>query len=170
MCHADSGFVTSAIAPIGRAHWRVTRSVALPVAVLALVLAGCTSPHARLAPKTAAPSSQPPASVPQPVSAAPDEAPASSPAPAGASGTPAPASSAGPTAAARLAVTATTISVRLPVALSRVVAVPLNGGVIVAGGLDPHQVTTSQTLVFDPSSPSIRPAGHLAIAVHDAGA
>jgi outer membrane protein assembly factor BamB len=161
MCRAHSELVTSAIAPIGRAHWRVTRSVPLAVAVLALVLAGCTSPHARLAPKTAAPSSQPSASVPQPLSAAPDEAPASSPAQA---------SSAGPSAPPHLAITATTMSVRLPVALSRVVAMPLNGGVIVAGGLDPHQVTTSQTLVFDPSSPSIRPAGHLAIAVHDAGA
>ncbi len=55
-------------------------------------------------------------------------------------------------------------------ALSRVVAVPLHGAVVVAGGLDPHQVTTSQTLLFDPSSPSIRPASHLPVAVHDAGA
>jgi outer membrane protein assembly factor BamB len=51
-----------------------------------------------------------------------------------------------------------------------VVAVPLNGEVVVAGGLDSHSVTTSQTLIFDPSSPSIRPAGQLPIAVHDAGA
>jgi hypothetical protein len=67
-------------------------------------------------------------------------------------------------------VTAATISVRLPVALSRVVAVPLNGIVVVAGGLDSHDVTTSQTLIFDPGAPSISAAGHLAIAVHDAGA
>ncbi|HEY5049687.1 MAG TPA: hypothetical protein VII50_02210, partial [Acidothermaceae bacterium] len=39
-----------------------------------------------------------------------------------------------------------------------------------AGGLDSRQVTTAQTLVFDPSSPSIRVAGRLAVAVHDAGA
>ncbi len=59
---------------------------------------------------------------------------------------------------------------RLPVALSRVVAVPLSGKVVVAGGLDAHQVTTSQTLVFDPSTPSVIAASHLAVAVHDAGA
>jgi hypothetical protein len=67
-------------------------------------------------------------------------------------------------------VTATTISVGLPMALSRVVALALNGTVVVAGGLNANQVTTSQTLVFDPSSLSIRPAARLAIAVHDAGA
>ena len=59
---------------------------------------------------------------------------------------------------------------RLPVALSRVVAIPLNGNVVIAGGLDSHDVTTSQTLIFDPGSTSIRAAGHLPIAVHDAGA
>jgi N-acetylneuraminic acid mutarotase len=83
----------------------------------------------------------------------------------------APASSVPPTfAAVRPAVTATTLSVRLPLPLSRLVAVPLGGNVVVAGGLDSHEVTTSQTLIFDPGTTSIRPAGHLAIAVHDAGA
>jgi outer membrane protein assembly factor BamB len=60
--------------------------------------------------------------------------------------------------------------VRLPVALSRVVAMQLNGTVVVAGGLNAQQVTTAQTLVFDPSSQSIRAAAQLPIAVHDAGA
>jgi outer membrane protein assembly factor BamB len=169
MCGGHSELVMSASAP--SAQWRTTRSVAPMVAVLTLVVAGCTSPHARLAPKTATTSPQPSASAPPAVSTPPGEAPASSRAPASGPGLPAPASSAAPpSVAAGLAVTATTISVRLPVALSRVVAVPLNGTVVVAGGLDPRQVTTSQTLVFDPGSPSIRAAGHLAIAVHDAGA
>jgi outer membrane protein assembly factor BamB len=62
------------------------------------------------------------------------------------------------------------MSVRLPVALSRVVAMSLNGTVVVAGGLNARQVTTAQTLVFEPSSQSIRVAGQLPVAVHDAGA
>jgi len=47
---------------------------------------------------------------------------------------------------------------------------PLNGTVLVAGGLNGQQVTTAQTLVFDPSSQSVRVAGQLPVAVHDAGA
>lgn len=62
------------------------------------------------------------------------------------------------------------LSVRLPIALSRVVAMPLSGTVVVAGGLNARQVTTAQTLVFDPSLQTIRVAGQLPVAVHDAGA
>jgi hypothetical protein len=155
-----------------RAHSQsVTRIVAPLVAVLALVLAGCTSPHAH-APKTTPPSSlSPSASLPRVVSPAPGEVSASSPALTSGSSSPAPAPNEPATSApTQLSVTATTVSASLPVALSRVVAVSLNGRVIVAGGLDPHQVTTTQTLTFDPSSLSVRPAGHLPIAVHDAGA
>jgi len=152
-------------------HWRITRSVALTITSLSLVLAGCTTSHARPAPQSAATSLQPVPSAPQPVPSTPNETPGSPPQPARGSGSPAPASSdPGPAVSARPVVTATKISVGLPVALSRVVAVALNATVIVAGGLDAHQVTTSQTLLFDPNSLSIRPAAHLAIAVHDAGA
>jgi hypothetical protein len=171
MCNAHSSFVTSAIWPIGRAHWRISTSVSLTAVALTIPLAACTSPHTRVALRTTPASSQPSVGVPRPVSPVPDQAPASSPAPLTGSANPTPASNAPHTSAApRLAVTATTISVRLPVALSRVVAVPLNGKVVVAGGLDSHDVTTSQTLIFDPGAPSIGAAGHLAIAVHDAGA
>jgi outer membrane protein assembly factor BamB len=168
MCGDNSESVMSASAP--NAQWRITRSVAPTIVVLTLALAGCTSPHGQLARKAATASSQPSTSGPVAVSPPPDEAPASSRAPASGSGVPAPASSAAPSATAGPAVTATTLSVRLPVALSRVVAVPLSGNVVVAGGLDSHDVTTSQTLIFDPGSTSIRAAGHLPIAVHDAGA
>ncbi len=166
MSRSHSGLVMSAAA--ANTHRRITRSVALTIATLALVLAGCTTSHARPAPKSATTSLPPSPSPPRPVSA--PAPPESAPAAAG-SADPAPASSdPAPAVPARTAVTATTISVRLPIALSRVVALALNGQVVVAGGLDAHQVTTSQTLVFDPRSMSIRPAAHLPIAVHDAGA
>jgi outer membrane protein assembly factor BamB len=150
--------------------WWITRSVALTIASLTLVLAGCTTPHAGPSPKSGATSLPPSPSALRPVPPSP-ETPASSRPPTGGSGSPAPASSdPAPGVAALPVVTATTISVGLPMALSRVVALALNGTVVVAGGLNANQVTTSQTLVFDPSSLSIRPAARLAIAVHDAGA
>ena len=139
-----------------------------PVVLALFAITGCTSPHARPSPSASAAPVQPTASTPQPVSPPPSEAPASPGSLIG-PGSPAPGAPAG-TAAARLAVTATTTSVRLPVALSRVVAMQLNGTVVVAGGLDAQQVTTAQTLVFDPVAQSIRAAAQLPIAVHDAGA
>src|SRR6185437_2374646 len=166
MCRSHSGLVMSAAS--AKTRRRLTRSVGLTVTSLTLVLAGCTTSHARPAPKTATTSLPASPSAPRPVS--PTAPPVSSPA-AGGSGSPAPASSnPAPAVPARTAVTATTVSVGLPIALSWVVALALNGKVIVAGGLDAHQVTTSQTLVFDPSALSIRPGAHLPVAVHDAGA
>lgn len=173
MCGAHSEFVTSAIRSTRRNHPRITGGISITIsAVVALVsVASCTSPRARQSPRTGAASSLTATNASPPASQAPIQVPASSRAPVTGSAELAPASSAPPTfSAVRLAVTATTLSVRLPVALSRVVAVPLSGDVVVAGGLDSHDVTTSQTLIFDPASTSIRAAGHLAIAVHDAGA
>jgi N-acetylneuraminic acid mutarotase len=169
MCHAHSECVTSAIPPTDRGRGRITSSVAFTFATL--MLAGCTSSHARSAPTAAAASSQPPTSVAASVSPAPGRASASSPATITGSADPAPASSAPHTPTApQAAVASTTLSVKLPLALSRVVAVALRGTVVVAGGLDPHDVTTSRTLIFDPGSTSVRVAGDLAVAVHDAGA
>ncbi len=143
-------------------------TLAWPAVIALLALTGCTSSHARPSPSATVAPVQPTARTPQPASATPSEASAS-PGPLIGSGAPAPGSAAGTTAAG-LAVTATATSVRLPVALSRVVAMQLNGTVVVAGGLNAQQVTTAQTLVFDPSSQSIRAAAQLPIAVHDAGA
>lgn len=171
MCGGHSGLVRSAHA--ANTHCRLTRSVVLTLTSLTLALGGCTASHVRPVPKSAATPLQPSASAPRAVSAPPvDDAPAPASSPDSISGSSSPArapSDPTPVATAPV-VTATKISVGLPVALSRVVAVALSGTVVVAGGLDARQVTTSQTLLFDPKSLSIHPAAHLAIAVHDAGA
>ncbi len=165
------GGVISNVRPALRACAPINRrfGVAGSAATVLFALASCTSSHVRPAPGTTATTSPPTASVSHPVSPAPDQATSSPPAPVG-SATGGPSSLAPNNPSAQVAVTAKAMSVRLPVALSRVVAMPLNGTVVVAGGLNAQQVTTAQTLVFDPSSPSIRVAGQLPIAVHDAGA
>ena len=77
-----------------------------------------------------------------------------------------PTSSTGP----QPALTATTIAARLPQALSRLVAVRIGAGIVIAGGLDAQQHTTNRTEVFDPVAGTVRPAGQLPTAVHDAAA
>lgn len=61
------------------------------------------------------------------------------------------------------------LPVRLPLALSRLVAVPIGDRVIIAGGLNAQQTTTAQLSWFDPGAGSITPTGKLPVAVHDAG-
>ena len=67
-------------------------------------------------------------------------------------------------------VVATTAAVRLPAALSRLVAVPVAGHIVIAGGLDNADHTTQRTQLFDPATNTITPAGALPTAVHDAAA
>jgi N-acetylneuraminic acid mutarotase len=143
----------------------------LAAAAMSVPVAGCTSHHSQLVSKPAATPSQLAPSAVQVPSRAPTQAAASSAGELRASVDAALASSVAPSnAEVHAAVTATTMSVHLPMALSRVVAVARNGLVVVLGGLDAHNVTTSQTLIFDPTASSIRFGGHLAVGVHDAGA
>jgi N-acetylneuraminic acid mutarotase len=67
-------------------------------------------------------------------------------------------------------ISATTIAARLPIALSRLIAVRAGDRVLVIGGLDAHDRTTAAIEAFDPNTGAIKPAGQLPAAVHDAGA
>jgi Kelch motif len=134
-------------------------------AIALLSLAACTQSHARSAVATARPSPPAPDS---PVQAQKSpllgSAPESS-APQASS----PAASTPVTATPSPAITATMLPVRLPLALSRLVAVAVGDRVIIAGGLNPQQTTTAQLSWFDPGAGSITPTGKLPVAVHDAG-
>jgi outer membrane protein assembly factor BamB len=81
-----------------------------------------------------------------------------------------PPGSASPSSDATRAVTATSIAARLPVPLSRLVAVPLGGHVVIVGGLDAQQRTTASTELFDPSTQTMTSAASLPTPVHDAAA
>ena len=63
--------------------------------------------------------------------------------------------------------TASLLGVRLPSPLSRAVAVPSGGEVLVLGGIDPSG-TTSAVLRLDPATGAVTQIGRLAAAVHDA--
>lgn len=57
----------------------------------------------------------------------------------------------------------------LPIGVSRAVVVADTGGhLLVLGGLTPGDSTTARVWSIDTTSRSVRPAGHLAVAVHDA--
>ena len=105
--------------------------------------------------------------------AAPTAAPQASSPPATAasrvSGTPvASVSSVTPATARPSTVRAELLSVRLPVGLSRAVAVADGGSVLVCGGLTLTGATTGAVVRVDPASGQVRVVGRLALAVHDA--
>lgn len=58
---------------------------------------------------------------------------------------------------------------RLPVPLSRAVAFPSGNGLLIAGGLLANDTSTAGLLRVDPATGTVRPAGMLVAAVHDAG-
>jgi outer membrane protein assembly factor BamB len=157
---------TPALPVMRLAHYPKLRLRSLTVAAtVLLLLAGCTQSHARSAATTAHPS--PSASV-SPVQAL--SSPPPGPRPVGLVPTAATPPASTPAAAtASPAFTATLLPVRLPVALSRLSAVPLGNRIIIAGGLDARQTTTAQVSSFDPGAGSITPIGTLPIAVHDSG-
>jgi hypothetical protein len=64
--------------------------------------------------------------------------------------------------------TARTLSVRLPGALSRSVVASDGTGVVILGGLDSGGRSTANALRFDPLAGTVSPAGTLAVAAHDA--
>jgi outer membrane protein assembly factor BamB len=143
---------------------RKTRVHPLTAGVMAMLsLAACTQSHARSALTTARPSPSVPVSpvpaqsAPPPGSAVKSSPPQTSSPAASAPATPPP------------AISATMLPVRLPLALSRLVAVPIGDRVIIAGGLNAQQTTTAQLSSFDPGAGSITPIGKLPVPVHDAG-
>lgn len=65
---------------------------------------------------------------------------------------------------------ATTTAARLPVALSRLVAVRLGDRILIIGGLNAHDQTTDRIENFDPAADSVAAAGQLPVPTHDAAA
>lgn len=111
---------------------------AIAVATSAVVLAGCAA-----------------ASAPQPASHAPQRAAS-------------PAARATPAASPPTTVTATLAGFRLPVTLSRAVAVPGSAGTLqVLGGLHDGERSTNAVLSVDLASNLVRVVARLPIAVHD---
>jgi hypothetical protein len=61
------------------------------------------------------------------------------------------------------------MTAKLPTALSRLVAIPTTGRVLLLGGLDAKNQTTAAISAFDPTTATVTPLGTLALPVHDAG-
>ena len=128
--------------------------------VAALFLAGCTTGH----PVTSGTSTT--AAGQTAGSAATADAPSVSPSVSASAA--APGSSSSPSnAVPQQELGASTIG-QLPAALSRLVAVPAGARVLLLGGLDAADHTTSAVSAFDPGSGRISAAGKLAVAAHDA--
>ena len=72
-----------------------------------------------------------------------------------------------PTRPATIGLAAARTGWRLPVSRSREVALTWNGSLVIAGGLE-SSGTTSSILIVDPATGSMRSAGRLAVATHDA--
>ncbi len=123
-----------------------------------LLVAGCTASH----PTTRASAPTGPGPSGSGSGGATPSAPGSS-SPSGATGSP---SASQP--APQLALGATTVAARLPAALSRLVAVPAGQRILLLGGLDTADHTTSAVNAFDPGSGSLGSAGKLALPAHDA--